>query len=522
MHNEIEVRLLDLLVVGCYLAAIASMGFYFSRRNQSTEEYFLGGRSFPGWAIGLSMLGTSISSVTFLAFPAAAFVLDWRQLVSNLTLPLVAVLAILVFIPFFRRGQLTSAFEYLEDRFGPAARMYGSLSFLLLQLLRLAKVLFLVSIPVSLLTGVEMHLVIIGVGVFIAFYTVIGGFDAVIWTDVIQSLVLWFGGLVCFVYIAWNLPGGIQQIFEVASEHDKFHLGAMEFSLSERTFWTVALLGIFSWLAMYSSDQNFVQRYVAAKSLREARRATVLYSLVAVPTWAFFFLIGTCVFVWYQVYPSELVPWHLDLRNDPPTLLPGQLRADQIFPYFLLTQIPAGLAGLIIAGVLAAAMSSLDSSINAIATVMTVDLVKPYLAKKQSDRTYLFLAKGIAAITAMLMIGGAIGFHRAPKESTNDLSWIIASVFGGCMVGMFMVGFFTRRVDHFSVLAALLVSTLVNVYLGLCVAGWLPKSLTLEIHSYWVGILVNLLFVVVAYGVSLFRRQTKDLRGLTVWTMEGK
>ncbi|MDA1015102.1 MAG: sodium:solute symporter, partial [Planctomycetota bacterium] len=501
----IEIRTLDLIVIGVYLATMAAVGVYFSRRNQSTEEYFLGSRSFPGWALGLSMLGTSISSVTFLAFPAAAFVLDWRQLVSNLMLPLVAVVAIIVFIPFFRQGQLTTAFEYLEQRFGPAARLYGALSFILLQLIRLANVLFLLAIPVSMLTGLDMHYVIIGVGVFIAFYTVVGGFDAVIWTDVVQSIVLWFGGLLCFGYIAWNLPDGVGQIFAVGAEHKKFNLGEMTFSVGERTFWTVALVGVFNWLAMYSSDQNVVQRYVAAKSLGDARRAATLYSVIAVPTWAFFFFVGTCVFVWYREFP------------DPEVAL---LKADQVFPYFILTTIPAGLAGLTIAGVLAAAMSSLDSSINAIATVCTIDLLKPYLARGREDRFYLRVARWIATVAAVLMIGGAVLLTTIEKESMNDLTWIVASVFGGCLVGLFMVGFFTRRVDSFSAMTALGVSILLNVYLGLCVAGWLPESITAPVHSYWVGVIVNLAFVAIAYAVSLFRGPAEELKGLTFWSRD--
>ncbi|MCA9087320.1 MAG: sodium:solute symporter [Planctomycetaceae bacterium] len=501
---SIEIRPLDLVVITLYLLGMAGVGAWFSQRNNSTEEYFVGNRSFPGWAIGLSMLGTSISSVTFLAFPAAAYVLDWRQLVSNLMLPAVAVLAIVIFIPFFRRGQLTSAFEYLEERFGPGARLYGTLSFILLQLIRLGKVLFLVSIPVSLLTGIEMNFVILAVGIFITFYTVAGGFDAVIWTDVAQSVVLLLGGLLCFGYIAWNLPEGPSQIFTIGAQHNKFSLGPMGFNFSERTFWTVALLGIVNWLTYLSSDQNIVQRYVASKSLKEARRATVTYALVAVPTWALFFFIGTCVFAWYQVYPDPEV---------------ASLEADQVFPYFILTQIPAGLAGLTIAGVLAAAMSSLDSSINAVATVATVDLLKPYLFPNRDDQFYLRSARWLAIGAAALMIGGAMLFKGIEKESTNDLSWIIASVFGGCLLGLFMVGFFTRRVDGFSAMTALVVSIVLNVYLGMCLAGWLPAAVTLTVHSYWVGIIVNLAFVAVAYGVSLFRTNTRELKGLTVWSL---
>ena len=501
--EPIEIRPLDLVVISLYLLGMLAVGIWFSRRNRSTEDYFLGDRSFPGWAIGLSLMGTSISSVTFLAFPAAAYVLDWRQLVSNLMLPFVAVLAILIFIPFFRRGKLTSAFEYLEERFGKSARLYGTFSFIFLQVIRLGKVLFLVSIPVSLLTGIEMKYVIIAVGIFIAFYTVAGGFEAVIWTDVVQAIVLLLGGAMCVAYIAWNLPEGLNQIFSVGTEHKKFSLGPTDFNLSERTFWTVALLGIVNWLSYLSSDQNVVQRYVAAKSDREARRATTIYAAVAVPTWAFFFFVGTCVFVWYQANPNPDVP---------------KLESDQVFPYFILTTIPAGLAGLTIAGVLAAAMSSLDSSINAIATVTTVDILKPWVARDREDRFYLIAARLIAIGAAALMIGGAVVFSSIEKESMNDLSWIVASVFGGCLMGMFMVGFFTKRVDNFSVIVALVVAILFNIVLGLALVEW--RGMKLPFHSYWVGLFVNLAFVLVALLVSLFRKQTRSLEGLTVWTID--
>ena len=504
--DPVSFRPLDLAAIIIYLAMMAGVGIWFSRRTATTEQYFLGGRAFAGWAIGLSMLGTSISSVTFLAFPAAAFALDWRQLVSNLALPLVAVLAIVVFIPFFRRGNTTSAFEYLGDRFGTVPRMYGTLSFILLQLIRLGKVLFLVSIPISLLTDWDIQLVIVAVGVFISFYTIAGGIEAVIWTDVVQSVVLWFGGALCFGVIVYQLPGGFGQVLEVGSAGGKFGVGPLDFNLSERTFWTVALIGIVSWLTMYSSDQNVVQRYLAARSLREARKATALYSVLAVLTWSFFFLLGTCVWVFYQVFPDSQI---------------AGLEADEVFPWFILTQLPAGLAGLVISGVMAAAMSSLDSSINAIATITTVDLMKPWLAPGRSDRFYLLSARAVAVAASVAMIGGAMFFSRVEKESMNDLSWIVASVFGGCLLGLFMVGFFTRRVDNTAATIALVGAIVLNVYLGLCAAKLLPAQYTVEIHAYWTGVLVNLAFLAIALGVSLLRPTSGQyLKGLTVWTLE--
>lgn len=499
----VNFRLLDIITLLIYLAAMAGLGFYFSRKNSSTEEYFVGNRSFKGWVIGLSMLSTSISSITFLAFPAAAFTLDWRQLVSNLMLPFTAVLAIIVFIPFFRRGGLTSAFEYLGDRFGPVARLYGTVSFLILQVIRIGQILFLVAIPVNLFTGIPITTTIMLVGVFIAFYTVAGGIEAVIWTDVIQAIVLWVGGVVCLVLMIDKLPEGIAQIFEVAESHQKFGVGSMEWNLNERTFWTVALLGIFHFLGMYSSDQNIIQRYVATKSMREARKATIIYSVVALPTWSLFFFIGTTLFVFYTVFPDVAI---------------NRLEADQVFPYFILNELPAGIAGLIIAAVLAAGMSTLDSSINAIATVSVVDILKPYWLKGQSDKIYLRIARWIAIGVSLLMIGGAFFFSVIEKESINDISWIVSSVFGGCLVGLFMIGFFTTRVGYRAVLWALVVAVIVNLYLGISLTGILPEALSVNVQAYWVGVIVNLLFIVLAYIFSFFIKNRKQIDGLTVWT----
>jgi len=477
---------LDAAALTVYLAGMLALGFWFSRRNTSTEEYFVGGRSFPGWAIGLSMLGTSISSITFLAFPGKAFEGDWRQLVSNLMLPAVAVLAIVLFIPLFRREGLTSAFEYLGGRFGAWARIYGTLSFVLLQGLRLATVLYLVALPVQLLSGLpedSLGGIIIAVGIFIGLYTVFGGINAVIWTDVVQTFVLWGGGLGCFLAIVTQLPGGVTQLFEVAGRADKFSLGEFDFDLARETFWTAALLGVFNWLAYTTSDQNVVQRYVASKSLWEARKATMIYAIAAVPTWSFFFLVGTSVYVFYQVHPDPQI---------------ASYKADQVFPHFILTQLPDGISGLVIAGVLAAAMSSLDSSINSISTILTVDLVRPYLLPGRQDRTYLRIAQGIAVVTGILMIAGALVIARLGQDSTNDLNWLLTSIFGGCLVGLFLIGFFTTRVGSSAAAIALVIAVAANVYLAASLAGVLPESWQVPIHGFWVGIVVNLLFVTIA------------------------
>jgi len=505
---DLTIRAPDLAAIGLYLAVMFGIGIFFSRRNKTTEEYFVGNRAFSGWVIGLSMLGTIVSSATFLALPATAYVLDWRQLTVNLMLPFVAVLAIVVFIPFFRQGKLTSAFEYLGNRYGPLPRLYGTLSFIVLQMIRMSQILFLVSLPIQFLTGAPIEWVIVGAGLFIAFYTIAGGIEAVIWTDVVQALILIVGGLICFILIAFDLPGGLTQILCVGAEQNKFSLGDLEWNFYERTFWTVAILGVVNWLMIFSGDQNMVQRYAAARSMREARKATAIYSIIALPMWTMFFFVGTSLFVYYTLLPDPVV---------------AGLEADQVLPYFILTKVPAGVAGIIIAAVIAAAMSSLDSGINAISTVSVIDLFKPYLARGRIDRHYLIMARLTAGLTSVLVILGAITFSRIEKESMNDISLIVTSLFGGCLMGLFVLGFFSGKVDGKSATLAMFLAIALNVYIGLSAFNALPESWRVGVHDYWVAVIINGTFILLALAIAFIRRTPPEkLDGLTVWTLHNK
>lgn len=505
---DLSIRIADIITVLVYLTGMLAVGFYFSKRNKTTEDYFVGGRAFSGWIIGLSMLGTIVSSATFLALPAAAYILDWRQLTVNLVVPFIAVLAVILFIPFFRRGKLTSAFEYLGERYGVVPRMYGTISFIIMQLIRMAQILFLVALVIQFLTGAPIVLVIILTGLFIGAYTIMGGIEAVIWTDVVQAIILLLGGVLCIIWVTIDLPGGITQVFEVGMANNKFSLGEMRFDLDERTFYTVAILGIINWLGIYAGDQNMVQRYAAARSTREARKATLIYSAIALPMWTLFFFIGTSLFVYYLTFPNPAIT---------------ALEADQVLPYFILSEIPPVVSGIIVSAVIAAVMSTMDSGINAISTVSVIDLMKPWLAKNRLDSYYLKSAHLIATLVTVLVILGAITFSQIDKESMNDISLIVTSVFGGCLMGLFIMGFFTHRIDGFSATIALIMAVIFNIYLGLGLLGVLPETWILPVHSYWVGALVNGTFILIAYGIGLIRNKPdKDLNGLTVWTMNKK
>jgi solute:Na+ symporter, SSS family len=520
---DLNLSFLDLVVLAGYLGGMALMGVWFSRKNTSTEEYFVGGRSFPGWAIGLSMVGTSISSVTFLAFPGDAYKTGWLRFLPNLMLPVAILIAAYVFLPFFRRGNLTTAYEYLESRFGPSVRLYAAAAFIIGQLFRVSIILYLISLVVHEMTGLDPTLCIFVGGVFVAFYTVVGGIDAVVWTDVIQTIVLVVGGLICMVYIVGHLPGGLGEIFSVASEHGKFALAEVNngvaeapswgLSFSEKTITMMLLLGLMAYLTEYCSNQNIVQRYVATKSTKEARRAMFICAATSVPIWAFFMFLGTSLYVYYQAFPDPRAA----------EMLTGVRKAEQVLPYFIMTQLPPGVAGLVIAAALAAAMSSLDSSINAISTVGVVDIYRRHLVKTQADSHYLKAAWGIATFAAVFMIGGAIVLAKLETRTLQDTATIIASLLAGGMLGVFFIGFFTRRGDARSVWLGIACSFTFTLWTVVAKhrPGVLPEALAVPFDLYYTGLIGNVIMFIIGYlGGVLLPAKPRDLTRLTVWDQQ--
>ena len=498
-------RPLDILAILIFFAIMAWIGIYAAKKNKSTEAYFVGGRSFPGWAVGLSMLGTSLSSITFLALPAAAYSLDYRNIVPNMMLPIVAFMAVLLYIPIFRKGNIISVFEYLENRFGEISRLYASISFLFLQVIRLATVLFLVSIPMAMISGQSIILVIVVMGIIVGFYTVLGGIEAVIWTDVVQTIVLLGGGLLCIIMLVADIPGGLGKVIEVGIAHNKFSIGDISFSLSQRTFIMMMIIGLVNFTTEYISNQNVIQRYVAAKSTREARKATIICAVTSVPSWLLFFFIGTCLFAYYNINPATAL---------------NSLNADQVMPYFILTKIPQGVAGIILAGCLAAAMSTLSSSVSAMSSVSTVDLFERYIFKNKSDKFYLKIGRYTSFASVILMIVGAIVFNYLPRENMVDLGFALAGIFGGCILGIYLLGFFTTRVGNLSLLIGMFAAIVVNIYLMLNDFGVLPAALSINFNSYYIVIFVNATILIVALLFSLIFPSKKNLTDLTVWTMK--
>ncbi len=497
-------RPFDLFAIVVYLIAVAGIGIWFARKNESTSDYFLGNKGFGGVVLALSMVGTSLSSITFLALPAAAYALDWRLLVSNWMMPLAALIGMFVFVPFFRAAKVVTAYEFLELRFGPWARLYTACSFMILQWVRVGTILYLVSLPVALLFDVDPRVVVVLLGICLMAYTVVGGFDAVVWTDVIQVIVLIIGGIVAFAFVTFQTPGGLGASLADAAAADKFHLGDWDLDFTRRTAVTLMVLGLIGWISVYGTEQTTVQRIISARTDKDARKAIWLAVVISLPIWTFFYLIGTSIWGFYQRAPDAAVV---------------DMAADQVFPHFILTQLPVGVAGIIIAAVLAAAMSSLDSSINSVSTTFINDIYRRHLKKGRGDRHYLFAAKVTSLVTGILMIVGGLMYASAQHESMLDTTKVIASIFGGCTIAIFLLGFFTIRVGEKAILWALIPGLGINIYLGLNAAGMLPEAYASPIHNYWINAFVNVVFAVFAMGLTwMGLKQRKSVQGLTVWT----
>ncbi len=430
-------------VLGVYLLSLVAMGVYFSRRERSTEDFFKAGRRVPWWAAGLSIFGTQLSAITFMAIPAKAFAADWRRFMGNVCILVVAPFIIAVILPFFRRLNVTTAYEYLEKRFNVAARLIGSVMFVLFQFGRIGIVLFLPSIALSVVTGIDVRVCIVVMGALSIAYTVLGGIEAVIWTDVLQVIVLLGGALFCLVLIALNLPGGPAGLIDLAAGAGKLKAFDFRFDFTSETFWVVVLGGLAASFISYGSDQAVIQRYLTTKDEPAAARSIWTNGILCIPASVLFFGMGTALYAFFKAHP-HLLKATLD-------------DADAIFPWYIVTQLPAGVSGVLIAGVFAAAMSSLDSSMNSVATAVTTDFYRRF-KPGAPDRACLRLARVVTVVVGAAGMTFALMMTGWDIKSLWDEFAKVLGLFSGGLGGLFLLGIFTRRANGRGAVIGLLLS----------------------------------------------------------------
>ena len=421
---------LDFVVIGAYFAALIAMGLWLSRRERSTEDFFLGGRRVPWWAAGISIFGTQLSAITYMAIPAKSFATNWAYFLGNMMIATgTAPIIVFVYLPFFRRQKLVSAYEFLERRFDLKTRLTGSAAFLFFQLGRMGIVLYLPALALSAVTGVDVNVAILAMGVLATLYTVLGGIEAVIWTDVVQVVVLIGGALLALVVIAGGVDGGLGGVVADASAADKLRLYDPGWSAATTTLWVVVVGNVFYNVVSYSSDQTVVQRYLTTRTEREAARSIWTNALLSVPVSCLFFFLGTALWAFYRARPERLDPVG---------------RTDDVLPWFVAHEMPAGVSGLVIAGLFAAAMSSLDSSMNSMATAITTDFygrAKP----GASDARRLRLARVLTVALGVVGTGSAVWMAAYGGKSMLDQYLAVVGLFLGGLGGLFLLGIATRR-----------------------------------------------------------------------------
>jgi len=437
----------DIFVIVLYFLVLSWMGYFFSKRQKNSNDYFKGGGRVPWWAAGLSIFGTALSAITFMAIPSKTFATDWSYFMLNMTIILVAPLIVFVFIPFYRKLNITTAYEYLEIRFNIVVRLIGSLSFILFQVGRMGVVMFLPSIALNVVTGIDIFVCIALMGIVSLIYTMLGGIEAVIWTDVMQVIVLLGGAILSLILIISAVDGGFSKIVEVAVNSNKFNIVDLNWSLKQPTVWVMLIGGIFANITTYGTDQTMVQRYLTTKTEKEAKKSVWTNAILVVPSTIIFFFVGTALFSFYKFFPGELNPI---IQNN-----------DAIFPWYIASQLPAGISGLLIAGIFAAAMSSLSSSMNSAATAYTSDIHSRF--KWNKNVSELNIARRATLIIGI--VGTLFAFFMATmdvKSLWDEFQKILGLVIGS-LGGVFLLGVLTKKVSSTNALIGIAGSIIVQI-----------------------------------------------------------
>lgn len=477
-------HLIDIIVFFLFTGGIVLFGCSFFNSRISSEEFTSAGRTLPGWIVGMSIFATYVSSISYLGNPGKAYSGDWNSFVFSLSIPIASYFAAKYFVPFYRKQGSVSAYTFLEERFGMWARLYASACYLLTQLARMGSILFLLAVPMNVLMGWNIQMIIIITSIAIIAYSMLGGVKAVIWTEAVQGFILIGGALACLAVLLFSMPEGPLQTFEIGFRDHKFDLGSFEWGIDSSTFWVCLIYGVFINLQNYGIDQNYVQRYHAAKDEREAKFSALFGGYLYIPMSAIFFLIGTALYAYYQVYPE---------------LLPAEgVKADFVFPYFIANQLPVGLKGLLIASIFAAGMSTVATSVTSSSTIILTDYYKR-IRKHTTNREELFVLKLSSVLVGV--VGIIVALALLNVESILDAWWKLSSIFSGGMLGLFLLGYIVREAHH--------VDAVIGTVCGVIVIGWISASEFLplpnpNIHEYMAIVLGTIVIFLVGFLLAHF------------------
>lgn len=432
---------LDYIIIIGYLLGVTAAGIIIGAKQRNAKDYFLGGKNLSWWSVGFSIVASETSTLTFISIPGLAYKSNFHFLQLVFGYFIGRVLVSMVFIPAYYRGDLETAYDFLGKRFGSSLRKFTSSVFLSTRVLASGVRLFATAIPVHLITGYDYSTSILIIGAFTLVYTYVGGLKAVVAMDVVQLFIYLSGAVVSLIIIVGNLPNGFGDVFAYASMNgNKFEIfnfqpdsTLWEFLSAPYTLIGGVLGGTFLTMASHGTDQLLVQRLLGCKSKRESQKALLLDASFIVLQFGFFLFLGTCLYAFYHGVPFQQL---------------GLQSSDEIFPKFIIEELPKGFSGIVIAGVLASAMGTLASSISSLASSSYLDLFKnSAFEKKQSERKEIFWSKVFTLIWGLILIGGAMLFTDT-KNPVVELGLKIASFTYGGLLGTFFLGLLFKKLNQ--------------------------------------------------------------------------
>jgi solute:Na+ symporter, SSS family len=507
--KNLGLHIIDYLIIVISLVVPIIISLKFSKKQKNIKSYFTANGTIPAWAIGMSILATLISSITFLAYPGEGFASNWILLVQGLMVPITLVFFIRFVVPLYRNIIKLSAYEYFEQRFGFLARLYSSFGFLLAHFSKMGTVFFLLALAFSKMTGFGTFEMIWIIGILVIFITLIGGIESIIWLDVFQGFLLIAGGIIALLIIMLTVPGGPSAIWHVAIANNKMGFGPYKFNFVNLTFIVMILNGIFYAIQKYGTDQTIVQRYLTAKSDKDAIKASIIGVGLTVPVWALFMFIGTALFAYYNINSGTL---------------PSNLSAEEVFPYFIITKMPVGLVGLILAALLAAAISTLDADLNCLSAICVGDYynrLKPDSTEKQR----MFISRVIIILAGLAAMLIAIHYTKIGGEGVLGTIFTLYSIFSGGIAGLFLLGIFSKRANKQGIYIGILASIIFTAWAVLTstnLGTGSGKHLMLNLggynfthHKLMIGVYSHLVLFIVGYIASYFFKSSQNLIDLT-------
>lgn len=484
MRNCIDLAIIALYLIG---TTIFGCSFFFRKKGSSDARTFMtGGGRIPTWTIALSVFATHVSSISFLALPEGAYSSHWWGWINSITVPIATLIAARWFVPFYRRATSVSAYSFLEQRFGTWARVYASACFLVMQSARSGIILLLLAILVNQLLGFSYESIILVTGLATLVYSMMGGFSAVVWTDAIQSLILIGGTLVCvtcLLIFTPDLAGNLQTAWDAG----KISLGSLSLSdWGSNTFWVLFFYGICINLQNFGVDQCYTQRYVAAKDEKAAAKSIWGSASLYVPVTLLFTLIGTLLWMYNQATGQ----------------VPADLKAAEVFPWFIMHKLPTGVSGLLVAAIIAAAMSTVSSTLNSGSTVLLEDYWKRFCPSRATEKGNIIFLRAMTVLLALVSIGIALGvvwIWGQDNKTVLGMWYTLQGVLSGGMLGLFLIGAFSKQTRKVHAIVATVCGFLALVWVTF---GQKLLPLPWPLHVNLSIVFATLVLVLVGFGLG--------------------